>query len=542
MATLTFNQDFDTFSSWNAQYSPSGTWRQDYGYGGINNYKLGTEAQIYTGPYFNGHAGDFNDGNYQLSNGVLSLVAHQTTNPEVLAMGYDYTSGLVTTRGLEPWLGGPTSQFSQEYGYFEMRADLSDEPGAWNAFWLLPAGGTSSGWNYAETDIVEMVGRENGMVWQATHGVADNGGYASVNVAGDGFHTFGLDWGPDTMTWYVDGIATRTVATPADMHQPMTIFANLAVGGSWAGAPDFGSDGQAAMKIDYIKVWDSNPYAAGASSASTTVVQSQPIAQAASAPASNTAISVSDAITHTEGDGGTSWYIYTVTRTGDLSKATTADYAVTGYGANPASASDFAGGAFPADKVWFGAGESVKQIWVPVSGDTTAEADEQFALSLSNPSGAQILNGVTYGTILNDDAGWVAPSAPASAPAASGAATSISLSPGVTQAEGSDGLSYQVYTVTRTGDLSGPTTAFYAVSGTGSTPASASDFDGGAFPANEVWFGGGESVKQIWIPVVGDTTPEADEHYVLTLSNATGADILNGAAYGTILNDDGWVV
>src|SRR5512143_310627 len=218
MANLTFSDDFNSLNFWNAQYSPNGAWRDNYGFGGISNYTLGQESQLYTGPYFDGHAGDFNDGNYQLGNGVLSLVAHQTGNPEVLGMGYDYTSGLITTRGLEPWLGGPTSQFSQEYGYFEMRADLSDAPGAWNAFWLLPAGGDSSGWNYAEVDIVEAVGRENGAVWQATHGVSDSGSYApGVNVAGAGMHTFGFDWGPDTMTWYVDGVATRTEATPSDL-------------------------------------------------------------------------------------------------------------------------------------------------------------------------------------------------------------------------------------------------------------------------------------------------------------------------------------
>ncbi|HSV03860.1 MAG TPA: Calx-beta domain-containing protein, partial [Phenylobacterium sp.] len=322
--------------------------------------------------------------------------------------------------------------------------------------------------------------------------------------------------------------------------QAMTIFADLAVGGSWAGAPDFSSTGgQAAMKIDYIKVWDSNPYTSGSGYTAIVPTQSAQSSQSAVAPSTNTAITISDptAITHAEGDAGTSWYVYTVTRTGDLSQASTANYAVTGYGANPASASDFDGGVLPTGEIWFGGGESVKQIWVPVTGDTTAEADEQFAVNLSNPTGAQILNNAALGTILNDDAGYVAPSAPASA-SAPGAATTISLSGDVAQAEGNDGTHYQIYTVTRAGDLSGPTTAEYAVSGYGANPASASDFSGGVLPSNEIWFGGGESVKQIWVPVAGDTTPEADEQFALTLSNPTGAQILNGAAHGTILNDD----
>ena len=291
MANLTFSEDFNSLNFWNAQYAPNGVWRDNYGYGGINNYKFGSEQQLYTGPFFNGHPGDFNDGNYQLSDGALSLVAHQTSNPEVLGMGYDYTSGMITTRGLEPWLGGPTNQFSQEYGYFEMRADLADDPGAWNAFWLLPAGGTSTGWNYAEVDIVEMVGRENGKVWNAVHGATDSGQYASVNVAGDGYHTFGLDWTADSMTWYVDGVATYSIATPSDMHQPMTIFADLALGGSWAGPIDLGADGQAAMKIDYIKVWDSNPHTSGGAADPTTVqASSTPQPETLTAPDSGASL------------------------------------------------------------------------------------------------------------------------------------------------------------------------------------------------------------------------------------------------------------
>jgi beta-glucanase (GH16 family) len=247
-----FAEEFTApLSVWDAAGNPGGRWRNDYGYGGQADYKFNDELQYYTGPYFGAHHGDFDDGNYAVADGVLTISAHRTDNPEILAQHIDYTSGLITTRGLEPWFGGPTDQFAFEYGYVEMRADLSDEPGAWNALWLLPAD-----YSYAEADVVEAVGREGGQVWLAVHGAADQGQYApGVNVAGDGFHTFGLAWTPETLTWYVDGVATWTRATPSDMHQPMVLLANLAVGGSWAGAPDFGADGAAQMKIDYIRAY-----------------------------------------------------------------------------------------------------------------------------------------------------------------------------------------------------------------------------------------------------------------------------------------------
>ncbi len=36
-----------------------------------------------------------------------------------------------------------------------------------------------------------------------------------------GFHTYGVNCRPMSITWYVDGAAVATAATPADMHKPM---------------------------------------------------------------------------------------------------------------------------------------------------------------------------------------------------------------------------------------------------------------------------------------------------------------------------------
>jgi hypothetical protein len=53
----------------------------------------------------------------------------------------------------------------------------------------------------------------------------------------------------------------------------------------------------------------------------------------------------------------------------------------------------------------FGPGETLKNVTVSVIGDLQIEADENFFVSLSNVSGANVVDGVGEGTIINDDFG-----------------------------------------------------------------------------------------------------------------------------------------
>jgi beta-glucanase (GH16 family) len=65
---------------------------------------------------------------------------------------------------------------------------------------------------------------------------ASTGNHTLVSTAvatadlSDGFHTYGVNWQPDVIEWYIDGTKVAGTATPADMHKPMYILANLAVG------------------------------------------------------------------------------------------------------------------------------------------------------------------------------------------------------------------------------------------------------------------------------------------------------------------------
>lgn len=105
-----------------------------------------------------------------------------------------------------------------------------------------------------------------------------------------------------------------------------------------------------------------------------------------------------------EGASGTTNFVFDVTRQILTTGTTTVDWAVTGTGANPATAADFTGGVFPSGTVTFNAGDTIQQITVGVVADSTSEPDESFIVTLSNPSGgATIGTATSTGLIYNDD-------------------------------------------------------------------------------------------------------------------------------------------
>ncbi|HYH20773.1 MAG TPA: DUF4347 domain-containing protein [Azospirillum sp.] len=114
-------------------------------------------------------------------------------------------------------------------------------------------------------------------------------------------------------------------------------------------------------------------------------------------PPATLSIAATDADT-LEGNGGTTAYTFTVTRSATTGAASV-DYAVSGAAV---SAGDF-GGALPGGSVSFADGEASKVITVAVSGDTDVEDDEGFTVTLSNASGATLATATAQGTIRNDD-------------------------------------------------------------------------------------------------------------------------------------------
>ncbi len=105
--------------------------------------------------------------------------------------------------------------------------------------------------------------------------------------------------------------------------------------------------------------------------------------------------------------------------------------------------------------------------------------------------------------------------------------------------EGNSGSTPFTFTVTRSGDTSGATSASYEVAGSGTHPANAFDFTGATLPSGTVNFAAGQISKTITVNVNGDGLTESNEDFTVTLSNATGgATIDTSVASGTIVNDD----
>src|SRR5213079_2229750 len=144
-------------------------------------------------------------------------------------------------------------------------------------------------------------------------------------------------------------------------------------------------------------------------------------------------LAINDA-TLAEGNAGTTNFVFTVTRTGDLSGASSVLF-VTADGT-----ATVAGGDYQANSgtLNFAASQATATITVLVNGDTAVEPNETFTVNLSGATGATITDGTGLGTITNDD---VTP-------------PTLAIND-VTRAEGNAGTTNFVFTVTRTGNLSG---------------------------------------------------------------------------------------
>ena len=245
----TFVDDFDTLSL-DLEKGSGGTWRTNFGYGGMNSYTLANngELEVYVDPGFSGTGtGSLNLNPFQIVNGKLEIAA-QPLNEDLqqFTWGRSYSSGLLSSK----------RSFNQKYGLFEIRAKIPKGKGLWPAFWLLPLNGS---WP-PELDVLEILGdnpQKLYVSWHSNAGGKHTSETKGIDVpdASEDFHTYSVYWTKDFIEWFFDDIQVASKPTPQDFHQPMYMLVNLAVGGGWPGAPDKTTQFPAKYSIDWIRAY-----------------------------------------------------------------------------------------------------------------------------------------------------------------------------------------------------------------------------------------------------------------------------------------------
>ena len=153
------------------------------------------------------------------------------------------------------------------YGRFEARIKSSTGQGVWPAFWLLGANIDSRLWpGCGETDIMELKGAEPNTLWGTIHGPnGDLGTTKTLSSDISQWHTYTIDWTPDSITWFVDGVSyqriTRWDYVGASSPQVWVfdhefyIILNLAMGGNFVGGPSDPNLSTANLDIDYVRFY-----------------------------------------------------------------------------------------------------------------------------------------------------------------------------------------------------------------------------------------------------------------------------------------------
>lgn len=150
-------------------------------------------------------------------------------------------------------------RFSFTYGRVEICARMPSGKGLWPAFWLLPADKT---WP-PEIDVFEVLGHDTRRLHVTAHSSlnipagarsAQKGTELVTADLSDNFHVYGITWTKDNLVWSLDDQIVFSTPTPPDMHKPMYLLVNLAVGGSWPGSPDASTHLPANLLVDWIQV------------------------------------------------------------------------------------------------------------------------------------------------------------------------------------------------------------------------------------------------------------------------------------------------
>lgn len=219
-----------------ASYLPAGNWNLTFD-DEFNDTKLDTTKwTVDVGVTCGQCLADRQPGNVSVQDGYLQLKTTHVSNAD----GKEWTTG-----GIE-------STFTQQYGYFEARVRYANAPGIDNAFWMFtPTGATKN----FEIDANEGVyaNEINNAFHDWTNGdKTQSYSYTANTDLANGFHVYGVEWTPDTIIYYFDGMELwRTPNTVANGAMKLELTTMVLAG---LANPTNATDG-AIMSVDYARVY-----------------------------------------------------------------------------------------------------------------------------------------------------------------------------------------------------------------------------------------------------------------------------------------------
>jgi len=193
----------------------------------------------------------FSPHNVRVADGKLQLTLRKEPVPEQFRkLGYGgYTSAAVHSKARTC------------YGYFEVMARPMNSAGS-SSFWFQKD--ATAGWA-TEIDVFEIGGNAPGFErrlnmnlhvfrtpWEKKHWSVPGHWVAPWRLA-DAYHVYGLQWEPDYISYFVDGVLVRRVEN-THWHQPLHMIFDSETMPDWFGMPR-DEHLPSTYRIEYVRAW-----------------------------------------------------------------------------------------------------------------------------------------------------------------------------------------------------------------------------------------------------------------------------------------------
>ena len=243
-------------------FASSPSWSKDYsamGIGVINPDNWNIEKGNNNG-WGNDEKETYSASNARVADGALVITAQKS--------GSGYTSARITTKG----------KFDFMYGKIDIVAELPTGRGVWPALWFLPAGskysdnsaGSNSWLSNGEIDLAEGSSQGDNSISGSVHslnhysGHSERTGTATVSSPSTKFHTYTMEWTPNSIDLSLDGKSYEHVTNngggfkdwPYD--QKFYLIMNIAIGGTMSNKQIDDSTLPAQMKVRSINYYPYN--------------------------------------------------------------------------------------------------------------------------------------------------------------------------------------------------------------------------------------------------------------------------------------------